>query len=362
MDTVAHPRGGVRVLTAEHRWLKWRLFVPPVFHLLADLSGFLFYPSIVLERYGGPGGSGLYLRDFFIVTSGLYLISEGNFRFHFYLERRFAREDHTLKRLTVQLLFAAVLTMAVAVTLSELLAQYGLDDVRFETTMSVLILSLMMGTFVVGTFVFQKLRASIVEAARLKKETVKAYDEALRQQTDPHFLFNSLNTLAGLIPRDSPLAVEYVHRLAEVYRYVLHSKLRTLVTLREELECAENIAFSYRLRFGENFSFTASIPEVLLDTFIPPLTLQILIENAVKHNVVSKEAPLGVQLRAEGEELVVSNNIQRKTSLEPSSGTGLHNVVKRYELAAKKKVVVRDDSETFEVRLPILLSTSEGLL
>jgi LytS/YehU family sensor histidine kinase len=172
---------------------------------------------------------------------------------------------------------------------------------------------------------------------------------------NPHFLFNSLNTLITLIPEDPQLAVAFVQKLSNVYRYVLQNKDKELVTLAEEMKVAEAYLFLLKTRFGENLRVHTDIPPGQLGKFIAPLTLQMLLENAIKHNVVSAEKPLHIDLYVEKDEvLVVKNNLQRKSSVPDSTQTGLANISQRYRLLCQQAVEVVVTASNFMVVLPLL--------
>ena len=211
---------------------------------------------------------------------------------------------------------------------------------------------------VVITFFLHKLKSAWLEAERLKHETIVAQDLALRQQTDPHFLFNSLNTLTSLIMQDPALASQYVARLSRTYRYVLESKGRSIVPLREELEFVKDFAFGFVLRYGDNFHFSMHVAPEYGATSIPPLTLQILLENCLKHNIVSKDKPLFVDVHIEEKKyLVVENNLQRKEPESAPTRIGLSNIISRYGFLTSEIVQITETEKVFSVRLPLLAAT-----
>ena len=313
---------------SSRRLLWWRIALPPVLHLFCDISGYFIYPEIVTSHYAGPLWFWSYLEEFVVITMGLYCVSEGNVRAYTWFEERIPWEKHPGKRLAVQLLFALAWTVVAAGIVTFLLVIFGQEVLSRDLTINMLLMSLIVTVGVVIIFFFQKMKASWVEAEHLRGETAAAQEHALRQQTDPHFLFNSLNTLTSLIAEDPALATQYVGRLSKVYRYVLQSKDHTLVTLGEELEFVRDFAFGFSLRFGESFRLNVEVPPRYLETFIPPLTLQILVENCVKHNIVSKHKPLSVHIGTENNgRLVVSNHVQHKTAENSPTRMGLKNII-----------------------------------
>ncbi|MEZ4963246.1 MAG: histidine kinase [Saprospiraceae bacterium] len=194
-----------------------------------------------------------------------------------------------------------------------------------------------------------------LENARLKEENVNAQLNLLRQQVNPHFLFNALNTLKSMVKTNDAEAPEFIVHLSEVYRYLLQSNPRQQVTVREELEMLQSYSFLLKTRFGDNFNLKIDLPENLLATGVPPLTFQLLLENAIKHNVVSMDRPLAIEIFSpDPQQIAVRNNLQPKKSVENGTGTGLENIQHRYQLLAGKGVEVEKTEEWFTVFLPLI--------
>lgn len=200
-----------------------------------------------------------------------------------------------------------------------------------------------------------KWKESLVESERLRKANVQAQLETLKNQVNPHFLFNSLNTLATIIPEDPEVAVTFVEKLSKVYRYILEIRKRELISLREELECIRAYGFLLNMRFGENLTIEEDIPPNRLEDHIVPLSLQILIENAIKHNVVSTSKPLkiNISLSKKGH-ILVSNNLQKKQQVTDSTGTGLSNINSRYELLTGQSIEIITTQSAFRVVIPLV--------
>ena len=151
---------------------------------------------------------------------------------------------------------------------------------------------------------------------QLKNQQIRTQYEVLQNQMSPHFLFNSLNTLTSIIPENADAAVAFTERLSDVYRYILQNKDRELVTLQEEIAFVKSYMFLLHMRYPDNLTVDFNIEERYYDLTIPPLTIQMLAENAIKHNVVSKSKPLNIDIYIEnGKSVVVKNNLQRKESL-----------------------------------------------
>jgi LytS/YehU family sensor histidine kinase len=192
-----------------------------------------------------------------------------------------------------------------------------------------------------------------IENERLISENIRNRYEALKNQIDPHFLFNSLNTLNGLIAFDNNRAREYVEKLSSVFRYTIQNKETT--TLRDEMDFTDSYAYLIKIRYGENFRIDTAISEKYLSYQIMPISVQLLIENAIKHNVISAKYPLTVRIfTTETDTIVVENNIRAKKSAPVSSGIGLANLCERYKLLFQKEVVISNADNVFRVEIPLI--------
>ncbi len=197
-----------------------------------------------------------------------------------------------------------------------------------------------------------ELSTAQLEAETLKKETSEAQYEALRKQINPHFLFNSFNVLSSIIETDEKLAVHFVEQLSKVYRYLLKTQDLKVVPLEEELDFIESYIFLLRIRFGDNLQFEKKIADD--QNSIPPSTLQLLIENAIKHNEVSRQNPLTIQLERSNGTLLVRNNKNPKEIKEASEMVGLANIRKRYQLLGAVPPVIEDTEDEYLVKLSLI--------
>jgi two-component system, LytTR family, sensor kinase len=195
-----------------------------------------------------------------------------------------------------------------------------------------------------------------LEIERYKTESTAARLQALRSQLNPHFLFNSLNTLSSLVHRDPDAADDFIQQLAKVYRYVLEHSEHDLVPLRTELQFVASYIFLLKMRFKEGLHVEMSIDEASEDLNLPPMTVQVLIENAVKHNIVSPKHPLTIEIASCSEGFLhVKNNLQERSEKDASSsGVGLANITTRYEYLAQKSLEIKRTEDTFTVILPLL--------
>lgn len=201
------------------------------------------------------------------------------------------------------------------------------------------------------------LNQSELEVERYKHEITTARLKALRNQMNPHFLFNALNTLSSLVHRDADAADDFIQQLAKVYRYVLEHSDHDTVTLRTELQFVASYLWLLQMRFKEGFRIEMRIDATSEDLYLPPMTLQVLIENAVKHNIVSPKQPLTIEIVSDGQDsLVVKNNLQERSEKDTSSSVGLANITARYEHLAQQTLTVLRTNDAFTVRVPLLRS------
>jgi LytS/YehU family sensor histidine kinase len=205
--------------------------------------------------------------------------------------------------------------------------------------------------FSVGFFLQWKEYVQLTQA--LEKANLEARYDTLRNQVNPHFLFNSLNTLLTLVD-DNPAASRYVSCIADIMRYMLQSRDKEVVLLRDELNIARDYVYIQQMRFGERLKIDFDVPEKFYHYAIPPLALQMLLENALKHNVVSHEHPLSVKIHvADGAFLTIENTIKPRIDKEPSTGVGLENIRNRYIFLSGKEIQVKNQNNTFSVSLPL---------
>ena len=196
-------------------------------------------------------------------------------------------------------------------------------------------------------------RKAALDAETLKKESAVARYESLKSQVNPHFLFNSLNALTNLVYEDQDKAAKFIKQLSEVYRYVLDSREKETVSIQEELRFVKSYLYLQEIRFGDNLKVRLDLDNALGN--VAPLALQLLLENAIKHNIVSQEDPLFVEMKIKEEFIWVENKLQRKSvSGENSPGMGLNNIRSRYAFLSNKAVIVNESEGKFSVGLPII--------
>lgn len=207
-------------------------------------------------------------------------------------------------------------------------------------------------------FLVKEAETEKVQRAQTEKAKAQAELEALKNQIDPHFIFNSLNTLSYLIEDNPVKAKNFNDSLADVYRYILQNKARDLVLLREEIKFLEDYFSLLNIRFEDAVQLNISIPENIPDQFlIPPISLQILAENAIKHNEFSETNPLLLDIKMNKDELIVHNNLKKKKLRKASSKIGLQNLNDRYKLTTNNFITINESEKDFTVHLPVLKIT-----
>jgi sensor histidine kinase YesM len=200
----------------------------------------------------------------------------------------------------------------------------------------------------------KELKETLVKSEVLKRENIQFQYEALKNQINPHFLFNSFSTLMNIIPDDPATAEKYVLELSNVYRYILTSSTADMQLLSNELEFIQSYMFLVNIRFDDNCQLITHVGKEDLDKKIPLLSLQLLVENAIKHNIINTKKKLSVIIETDGDWVAVRNNLQKRISVENSTGIGLNNIISRYKLVSDRNVEIIETGKEFIVRLPLL--------
>lgn len=203
-------------------------------------------------------------------------------------------------------------------------------------------------------YFYYQLKLSIQEKEEVRRAQLHSELEGLRNQVNPHFLFNSLNTLMNIVAEDQKLAISFLKKLSKVYRYVLDNRREQLIPLSTEMEFMKSYIFLQKERFQSNLNIEINVPPACLQHQIIPLAMQILFENAIKHNIVSSKKPLTIRVFVEAEKLVVENNLQRKNTVMPGTQVGLENVKTRYRIFTEQTVEVLENEAVFRVALPLI--------
>lgn len=305
-----------------------------------------------------------FFRNWAMNGTGSVLMWSGNAYLADALSIYFPWTKNSILRLIVSILatlFYTFVAWTILVWLSSWLYDWtfswrGLQqEIRHGSFWWTLLITVLVSAFMHGRGFLMAWKETLVEAEQLKKEQMAARYEALKNQVNPHFLFNNFNVLATLVHKDADLAERFIKQLATVYRYVLDSREKEVVTLKEELKQLEAYVFLMKIRFGESLNIQIS-PELseIEGKNLAPLTLQMLVENALKHNEASKSKPLLIDVFAEGDYVVVRNPLQLKNNVGESTGVGLENISARYKFLSEKPVLTPAESGFFTVKIPLI--------
>lgn len=203
-------------------------------------------------------------------------------------------------------------------------------------------------------------RKEVVEQKIIAK-SANAQFESLKNQLDPHFLFNSLNVLDALIEENPAQAQRFTNSMSKIYRYVLDQKDKEMVTVQEELDFAKTYCELLKTRFEDSVSFDFDVEENVINQFVVPLSLQLLLENAIKHNFATSKKPLNIRIFSENEFLCIQNNLQAREIMKEREGIGLSNIVQRYSMLTDKNVFIEKSEDYFKVKIPMLNSKASSM-
>ncbi len=310
-------------------------------------------------------GPAVIIQEFLISFAFTLALWEGIRAIVIYMRRVFPHNEQTAQRLIIQSLITIAYTFAVTWAIIYLFSFInipicGPEDgpyARWMLALTNLVPNFFVTSLYEGAYFFMEWKKNFQRSEALAKENIRSQFEALKSQLDPHFLFNSLNTLAALIDESNEPAQKYLEQLSDVYRYVLLSKQKETVPLQEELDFVASYIYLNKARYRDNLIVENHIPETAMSQPVAPLSLQILIENAMKHNVISKEKPLTLKLSVDTYGyIIVENNVQKKNILEKSTKTGLQNIINRYALLTSGQVEIVHNADIFSVRIPPILS------
>jgi sensor histidine kinase YesM len=264
------------------------------------------------------------------------------------------------KRFYTQLVLGILISLAV-INLSYLIFKFALtqdppDATQLASINALGILVLMPVISInFGIQFLRNWKDAQLASENFQKESIKAELTTLKNHLDPHFLFNNLNILSSLISKDQKQSQAYLEKFAEVYRIILQSSSEELVELKQELSFISAYMYLLSIRFEETIQLEMHIDKSLEQLYIPPLTLQMLIENAIKHNVVTETKPLKISIESRSGFLVIKNNLQeKKVEVKDSNKTGLENIKKRYSYFTDQKVEVNKNATSFIVKVPLI--------
>jgi sensor histidine kinase YesM len=321
----------------------------------------IFIPNIAglitTEHYSIPGLVACYA--FFILFS--YALWQGNVMMLYYVRNLFKWSD--IKYYTfigvllgLNLLYSIFVSLAFLLGWKMISREHGIGwPLILHSTLIMMMASMFITSLYENIFLNQERIYNISRVEQLNIAKAQAELEALKNQIDPHFIFNSLNTLSYLITRDPMSARLYNDTLARVYRYILSNREKDLVLLKEEIEFISNYFYLIKIRFREAVHMMIEIEDLSAEDFlIPPISMQALVENAIKHNDFTDKTPLEINVYITSNFVVVRNLVNPKSYAPPSSGIGLVNLDNRYKMITKRNIVVENNPRNFSVKLPIL--------
>ena len=273
-----------------------------------------------------------------------------------WLWEKYPWEHEPVKHIIVEVILVLLYTNLFVLGLYLLNLHLGLIEPAENIQKDLLVTNLI--TFFITTLheaieFYQQWKLHFSKSAKLEKDNIEAKYETLKTQINPHFLFNSLNSLTSLV-HSNQKAVDYIQNLSEFLRYLLKSRDVELVLVRNEVEMLERYFKLQKSRFGANLNISLHIPEKYYHYSVPPLVLQMLVENSIKHNIISKNKPLSIQLKVHNKSIVVENNLQKK-STEESTGHGLNNIIERYRFFTNEDVKITESETKFKVEVPLLI-------
>ncbi len=307
----------------------------------------------------------VHFYDFLISISITLMVWEGNLRIDHWLNQKYPWITMPGKRIPVHLLLSVGYSAIIIFTGSYISNSFtnslpisGNDFLKITSIiLAILVLmSVLLLTIEISTQFFRHWKSSLVEIEKYRAESLQAQLQNLKNQINPHFLFNNMSVLSSLVYKDQDKAVEFINQLSKVYRYLLDNQNNELVTIGEELIFFHSYIFLLKIRFDRNLVINVDVKKEDMTRLIPPMALQILIENAIKHNEASSEYPLTISVVSAEGKLIVTNNLQLRSQHEAGSQTGLQNIRARYQFFTANPVEVMHEANFFIVKIPLLLS------
>lgn len=290
-----------------------------------------------------------------------FIVWEGNLRIDNWLNSKITWLQSPVKRLGIQFVISVVFSsIGTYIPMKAFNTFVCVIPAELEGIMMNICLGAGVGVTIILLTVeisaqfFKNWKASLIEIEHYKTESVQAQLQNLKNQLNPHFLFNNLSVLSSLVYIDQDKAVDFINQLSKVYRYLLDNRDTELVSLETELNFIKAYTYLIKIRFDKNIIFNITIPQEKTVLLLPPLSLQMLIENAIKHNEISEDLPLTIDMDIKDNMLQVFNNIQLRITNEISSKTGIQNIKDRYKFFTNEEVEVFQTEKLFCVKLPLL--------
>jgi two-component system LytT family sensor kinase len=305
------------------------------------------------------------IKDFFemdllFIVVIIILIWFGNNLIDKWLNTKYPWIENTKKRLIIQSVFSIIFTSITLFALLYLLHQLRFGDGRIinrkmiEIFPPAILFTFALLAVKIGSEFFIALKNSLIELEKHKTESANAQLQNLKNQLNPHFLFNNLSVLTSLVQKNQDKAIDFINELAKVYRYVLDTKSSELVTIQEELTFINHYIYLQKIRFEDRISFEIKIDESKKTDYLLPMCMQMLVENIIQHNETSQANPLQVIIYTENNSLIIENPIKLRSNIADSTKTGLKNIEMRYTFYTDEKVIVMNNGKVFKVILPLI--------
>lgn len=310
------------------------------------------------------------LEDVLWILFFSVIISEVSLLIDYYLDKKISWNERSIRRLIIQTLLQIIGSIGIVILINfifEMCSDTTTSDYRKEITLmgqwiaTNIVVSLLISAINTGNFLLENWKKTALESARHqlkssehKRAAMAAELQALKLQIDPHFIFNNLSVLSELILEDQQLGYEYSESFAKVYRYLLVNSKKDTITLDEELKFLNSYIYLTQKRIGEGVQFDISVNEKLRKFLLPPLALQFLVENALKHNQTSKSNPLKIKIYTTKDDyLVVLNSLSPLISKVESADVGIKNIISRFEFLGDKKPIIIKSDKDFIAKIPL---------
>ncbi len=276
-----------------------------------------------------------------------------------FLNHKFQWKKRVFARLIIQLAITVIIAFIVSVLVTlfaNWISPYTEDlyTVLLYNALIYAVVNILVTTILEGWLFFMESDKAKMKAETLERELSQIRFEVLKSQINPHFMFNSLNVLSGLIEKDVAKAQLFIDEFSHIYRYVLETIEKPVVSLEEELGFVRSYIFLQQIRYGGSLTLSVNLPSNMLKMLLPPLSLQTILENAIKHNIVNQLQPLQIDISNEDRWLLIRNNMQPKISSGRNTGLGQKNLVKRYTMIGEDKPIFTVETNHYLVKLPLI--------
>ncbi len=280
-----------------------------------------------------------------------------------FLDLYFPFEVNVFKRFMIQLMASIIAIGILRYAIYLLIGDKVLKNLHLEKLpIELLVVAVLMNALVCSVYILaimgyrfiNRWKESTLRTSELEKEKAVVQFENLKNQLNPHFLFNTLSSLNSLIDENPKLASEFLQQLSKVYRYLLENNEKSVVTLSNELMFIENYISLLTTRFGDGLKVTIQVNDAAKEKMLTPVTLQVLIENAIKHNITSAKQPLNISIKTADDFLLVENNLQRKSIISHSHQKGLNQLRMLYSYVSQIPIEIIETPDSFTVKIPLL--------